>query len=55
MEQRYIASDRLAELTKKHKVKQLVIATKSITIERKNEIVDAALAASYQSKLRSVI
>ena len=37
------ASDRLAELTKKHKVKQLIIATKSITIERKNEIVDAAL------------
>jgi FlaA1/EpsC-like NDP-sugar epimerase len=36
-------SDRLAELAKKHKIKQLIIATKSITIERKNEIVDAAL------------
>ena len=35
--------DRLAELTKKHKIKQLIIATKSLTIERKNEIVDAAL------------
>lgn len=36
-------SDRLAELTKKHKIKQLIIATKSLTIERKNEIVDEAL------------
>lgn len=35
--------DRLPELVKKHNVKQLVIATKSITIERKNEIVDQAL------------
>ncbi len=35
--------DRIAELTKKHKIKQLIIATKSLTIERKNEIVDAAL------------
>ena len=35
--------DRLAELAKKHKIKKLVIATKSLTIERKNEIVDEAL------------
>jgi FlaA1/EpsC-like NDP-sugar epimerase len=36
-------SDRLAELVKKHKVRKLVIATKSLSIERKNEIVDEAL------------
>jgi len=35
--------DRLPELVKKHKLKQLVIATKSLSIERKNEIVDEAL------------
>jgi len=35
--------DRLAELTKRHRIKQLIIATKSLTIERKNEIVDTAL------------
>jgi len=33
----------LPELAKKHKIKKLVIATKSLTIERKNEIVDQAL------------
>jgi len=35
--------DRLPELVKKHRLKQLVIATKSLSIERKNEIVDEAL------------
>jgi FlaA1/EpsC-like NDP-sugar epimerase len=35
--------EKLGELVKKYKVKKLVIATKSLTIERKNEIVDQAL------------
>jgi FlaA1/EpsC-like NDP-sugar epimerase len=35
--------DRLGELVKRHKVRKLVIATKSLSIERKNEIVDEAL------------
>ncbi len=35
--------DKLGELVKKRKVKKLVIATKSLSIERKNEIVDQAL------------
>jgi FlaA1/EpsC-like NDP-sugar epimerase len=35
--------EKLGELVKKHKVKKLVIATKSLSIERKNEIVDQAL------------
>ncbi len=40
---RIYSSDRLGELVRKHKVRKLVIATKSLTIERKNEIVDEAL------------
>ena len=40
---RIYSYDRLAELVKKHNVKKLVIATKSLSIERKNEIVDGAL------------
>ncbi|MBL0743853.1 polysaccharide biosynthesis protein [Chryseolinea lacunae] len=35
--------DRLAELVTRYKVKKLVIATKNLSIERKNEIVDQAL------------
>lgn len=35
--------DKLEELVKKFKVRKLVIATKSLSIERKNEIVDQAL------------
>lgn len=35
--------EKLGELVKKYKVKKLVIATKSLSIERKNEIVDQAL------------
>ncbi len=35
--------DRLGELSQKYKIKKLVIATKSLSIERKNEIVDEAL------------
>jgi len=35
--------DKLPELAKKHKIRKLVIATKSLSIERKNEIVDQAL------------
>ena len=35
--------DKLPELVKKSKVKKMVIATKSLSIERKNEIVDQAL------------
>jgi len=37
------ALEKLGELVKKHKVKKLVIATKSLSIDRKNEIVDQAL------------
>lgn len=40
---RIYSSDRFSELVKRHKVRKLVIATKSLTIERKNEIVDEAL------------
>lgn len=40
---RIYTTDRLPELIGKHKVRQLVIATKSLSIERKNEIVDLAL------------
>jgi FlaA1/EpsC-like NDP-sugar epimerase len=35
--------DKLGELTRRSKVKRMVIATKSLSIERKNEIVDYAL------------
>jgi FlaA1/EpsC-like NDP-sugar epimerase len=35
--------DKLGELATKNKVKRIVIATKSLSIERKNEIVDQAL------------
>ncbi len=35
--------EKLGELVKKQKVKKMVIATKSLSIERKNEIVDQAL------------
>ena len=35
--------EKLGELVKRHKVKKLVIATKTLTIDRKNEIVDRAL------------
>ncbi|MEO5977148.1 MAG: nucleoside-diphosphate sugar epimerase/dehydratase [Chryseolinea sp.] len=35
--------DRLPEIAKKYKIRQLVIATKSLSIDRKNEIVDLAL------------
>ena len=40
---RIYSTDRIPELAKKHKIRQLVIATKSLSIERKNEIVDLAL------------
>ncbi|MEJ1238225.1 nucleoside-diphosphate sugar epimerase/dehydratase [Chryseolinea sp. T2] len=40
---RIYSTHRLPELVKKYKVRQLVIATKSLSIERKNEIVDQAL------------
>jgi FlaA1/EpsC-like NDP-sugar epimerase len=40
---RIYATHRLPELVKKFRVRQLVIATKSLSIERKNEIVDSAL------------
>jgi FlaA1/EpsC-like NDP-sugar epimerase len=40
---RIYSYDRLGELVRKHKVRKLVIATKSLSIERKNEIVDEAL------------
>ncbi|WP_245970361.1 polysaccharide biosynthesis protein [Pseudochryseolinea flava] len=37
-------SDKLNDLVKKHAVKRLVIAVKNLSIDRKNEIVDEALA-----------
>ena len=40
---RIYSTDRLPELVNKHKIKQLVIAAKNLSIERKNEIVDVAL------------
>lgn len=40
---RIYSTHRLPELVKKFKVRQLVIATKSLSIDRKNEIVDMAL------------
>ncbi len=40
---RIYSTHRLPELVDKFKVRQLVIATKSLSIERKNEIVDLAL------------
>lgn len=40
---RIYSTDRLSELVAKHKIKQLVIAAKNLSIERKNEIVDMAL------------
>ncbi|SHG40114.1 NDP-sugar epimerase, includes UDP-GlcNAc-inverting 4,6-dehydratase FlaA1 and capsular polysaccharide biosynthesis protein EpsC [Chryseolinea serpens] len=36
-------SDRLSEIVKRHKAKKLVISSKNLSIERKNEIVDLAL------------
>jgi FlaA1/EpsC-like NDP-sugar epimerase len=38
------SSDKLNDLVKKHTIKRLVIAVKNLSIERKNEIVDEALA-----------
>jgi FlaA1/EpsC-like NDP-sugar epimerase len=40
---RIMGLDKLEELVKKSKVKKMVIATKSLSIDRKNEIVDLAL------------
>lgn len=40
---RILGLDKLGELVKRYKVKKLVIATKSLSIDRKNEIVDQAL------------
>lgn len=40
---RICGMDKLGELVKKNKVRKMVIATKSLSIDRKNEIVDQAL------------